>query len=95
MNLNRSTFYLKSQVSETSQQQRTRVIELSKEKPRYGYRRITALLKRENEPVNAKRVRRIRGEEGLQVRKRQRRLRRVGPSESKRRVATYPGEVWS
>ena len=95
MNLNRSTFYLKFQVSETSQQQRKRVIELSKEKPRYGYRRITALLKRENEPVNAKRVRRIRGEEGLQVRKRQRRLRRVGPTESKRRVATYPGEVWS
>lgn len=95
MNLNRSTFYVKSEVSETSQQKRKRVIELSKENPRYGYRRITALLKRENEPMNAKRVRRIRGEEGLQVRKRQRRLRRVGPTESKRRVATYPGEVWS
>ncbi len=95
MNLNRSTFYLKSQSSESSQQQRKRVIELSKENPRYGYRRITALLKRENQPVNAKRVRRIRGEEGLQVRKRQRRLRRVGPTEPKRRVATYPGEVWS
>ncbi|NCF90099.1 MAG: IS3 family transposase, partial [Verrucomicrobiaceae bacterium] len=48
-----------------------------------------------NEPVNAKRVRRIREEEGLQVRKRQRRLRRVGPTETKRRIATCPGEVWS
>ena len=61
MNLNRSTFYMKSQVSETSQQQRKRVIELRKEKPHYGYRRITALLKR----VNAKLVLRICGEEGL------------------------------
>ena len=95
MNLNRSTFYLKSQVDETSQRQRKRVIELSKENPRYGFRRIAALLRRENEQVNAKRVRRIRAEEGLQVRKRQRRLRRVGPSEPKRRIATYPGEVWS
>jgi hypothetical protein len=80
MNLNRSTFYLKSQVSETSQQQRKRVIELRKEKPRSGYRMITALLKR----VNAKRVLRIRGEEGLYVRKRQRCLQRVGHTEFKR-----------
>ena len=95
MELNRSTFYVKSDVSAEAWRQRKRVVQLSKENPRYGYRRITALLKRENDPVNAKRVRRIRAEEGLQVRKRQRRMRRLGPTESKRRVATYPGEVWS
>lgn len=53
------------------------------------------MLKREEEAVNAKRVQRIRREEGLQVRKRQRRLRRVGPTETKRRIASYPGEVGS
>ena len=95
MKLNRSTYYSKSKVSEKAQRQRKRVVELSKEKPRYGYRRIAAVLRREKEVVNVKRVQRIRRAEGLQVRKRQRRLRRLGPTESKRRVASYPGEVWS
>jgi transposase InsO family protein len=38
---------------------------------RYGYRRITALLRRKGIEVNAKRLARIRREEGLKVRKRQ------------------------
>ena len=85
MKLNRSTFYSKSKPSEKSQRQKKRVVELSKEKPRYGYRRVTAVLKREGETINAKRVQRIRREEGLQVRKRQRRLRRIGPTETMER----------
>ncbi|MBK8040765.1 MAG: transposase [Verrucomicrobiaceae bacterium] len=50
---------------------------LSREHPRYGYRRIAALLRREGERINVKCVARVRREEGLQVRKRQRRMRRV------------------
>jgi transposase InsO family protein len=38
---------------------------LSLENPRYGYRRITALARREGWPVNHKRIARIRGEDNL------------------------------
>ena len=44
-----------------------RIIELACQFGRYGYRRITALLKREGWPVNHKRVQRIWRREGLKV----------------------------
>ncbi len=95
MELNRSSYYLESKMNEENRRKRQRIIELSREKPRYGYRRVTALLRREDEEINAKRVQRVRREEGLQVRKRQRRMRRLGPTEKERRIASRPGEVWS
>lgn len=52
-----------------------RMIELSDKHPRYGYRRITALLRRDGFEINPKRVARIRREEGLKVSKRQKRTR--------------------
>jgi putative transposase len=63
--------------------------------PRYGYRRITALMRREGFEVNAKRVARIRREEGLKVSKRQRRMRRLGLSTAERQRAQRPRQVWS
>ena len=45
----------------------TRIIELATQYGRYGYRRITALLKREGWMVNHKRVERIWRREGLKV----------------------------
>ena len=71
------------------------VLELSTKHSRYGYRRITALLRREGFEINPKRVARIRREEGLKVSKKQRRMKRVGLSTSERRKATRPREVWS
>lgn len=68
---------------------------LSQKHPRYGYRRITALLRREGHEVNAKRVQRVRRVEGLQVNKKQRRMRRVGESTAQRQRATHRGHVWS
>ena len=56
---------------------RKEVLELSGKHPRYGYRRITALMRREGFEVNGKRVARIRREEGIKVSKKQRRLRRL------------------
>ena len=44
-----------------------RVVELACEYGRYGYRRVTALLKREGWQVNHKRVERIWRREGLKV----------------------------
>ena len=71
------------------------IVELSQKHPRYGYRRITALLRREGFEVNAKRVQRIRRAEALQVSKRQRRMKRLGVSTSERRRAVRVNDVWS
>jgi putative transposase len=50
---------------------RTRIVELATRYGRHGYRRITAMLKREGWQVNHKRVERIWRQEGLKVPKRQ------------------------
>jgi putative transposase len=47
---------------------RMRLRELAGTRTRYGYRRLTVLLRREGRAVNAKRVYRLYREEGLQVR---------------------------
>jgi len=51
---------------------KTRLVELAREKPRYGYRRLHVLLEREGEQVNHKRVHRIYREAGLALRRRKR-----------------------
>ena len=45
------------------------MIELSRQKPRYGYRRLHVLLEREGDPINHKRVYRIYREAGLALRR--------------------------
>jgi putative transposase len=54
---------------------RRRLRELAAERPRYGYQRLWALLRREGWAVNHKRVYRLYVEEGLKLRKRRRRSR--------------------
>ena len=44
-----------------------RLLELARQHPRYGYRRITALLRREGWVVNRKRVYRLWRQQGLKV----------------------------
>ena len=75
----------------------SRVRELSREHPRYGYRRITALLRREGWSVNRKRVHRLWRREGLKVPQVQRKRRRLGSSENgcTRHRAERPNHVWS
>lgn len=72
---------------------RTRLRELAAQRPRFGYRRLHALLRREGIIVNHKRVQRLYREEGLVVRRRSRkrlaRERRGIPS-----APTRPGERW-
>jgi transposase InsO family protein len=74
-----------------------RIHELAREHPRYGYRRITALLRREGWSVNVKRVHRLWRQEGLKVPQRQRKRRRLGGGENgcTRRRAERPNHVWS
>src|SRR6516162_870077 len=90
----RSSFYCKSRVSTERVLMKQRIIKLSEAHPRYGYRRIGALLRREGQRVNTKRVQRIRRQEGLQVRKKQRATRRVGISTATRQRAQRANQVW-
>lgn len=57
------------------QELRQRLRELAAERPRYGYQRLWALLRREGRQVNHKRVYRLYSEEGLKLRRRRRRAR--------------------
>jgi putative transposase len=75
-----------------------RTVALSRKNPRYGYRRVWALLRREGWEVNKKRIHRLWREAGLKVpASRERKRRRMGTSENgcTRRRAEYPGHVWS
>ena len=74
-----------------------RIIELAREYGRYGYRRITALLRREGWHVNAKRVERIWRQEGLKVPKKQPKRGRLwlGDGSCIRRRAEHRNHVWS
>jgi putative transposase len=51
---------------------RTRLVELAREKPRFGYRRLAVLLRRSGEAVNHKRVHRVYREAGLSLRRKKR-----------------------
>ncbi len=70
---------------------------LAQKHPRYGYRRVHALLRREGWRVNRKRVQRHWRAEGLKVVRRQRRRRRLGSSENAcvRHRAEHKNHVWS
>ena len=76
LGLARSGYYSIKKVSVESRRLRREIVALSQAHPRYGYRRITALLRREGDRVNPKRVQRVRREEGIQVSKKQRRTKR-------------------
>jgi len=73
------------------------MVTISRENPRYGYRRVWAMLRREGWPVNKKRVHRLWREEGLKVPDRQRKRRRLGDAEDSctRRRAEHKDHVWS
>ena len=73
---------------------RMRLRELAASRVRFGYRRLTVLLRRDGWPVNAKRIYRLYTEEGLivrtKVRRRAARRSRVPPA-----MATGPNQRWS
>ena len=60
-----------------------RMLELVRAHPRFGYRRIWALLRREGWRVNRKRVYRLWRREGLRVPRKQRKRRCLGHSKER------------
>lgn len=76
---------------------RTRLREISKEDPRFGYRRAWAIVRGEGFTANRKRVQRLWREEGLRVPPLRVKRRRVGTSTvpAQRLVATHRNHVWA
>src|SRR5712692_5121048 len=60
------------QTTRCDEELRTRLVELAREKPRFGYRRLHVLLQRGGERVNHKRVHRVYREAGLSLRRKKR-----------------------
>jgi transposase InsO family protein len=73
------------------------MLELVREHPRFGYRRIWALLRREGWRVNRKRVYRLWRQQGLKVPRRKKKKRRLGQKENgcTRRRALARNHVWA
>ena len=76
---------------------RERLRSLARAHPRYGYRRMTAILCREGFCVNHKRIQRLCRDEGLRVLKGAKKRSRVGIStiNGTRLRATHPNHVWA
>lgn len=85
----RSSMYYEAQRPLRDRDDVRRIAELSRRHPRYGYRRVHALLRRSGHAMNLKRVHRLWRQAGLQVpfRRRRRRGRRkdVAPLQALRR----------
>ena len=71
-----------------------RLRELAATRVRFGYRRLTVLLKREGWRVNAKRIYRLYSEEGLTVRTKYRK-KTASRSRVAQGLATAPNQRWS
>ncbi len=76
---------------------RARLRKLSKDRPRWGYRRAHAQLVEEGWSINRKRVQRLWREEGLRVPARRRKRQRLGDSTvpADRLRAERPDHVWA
>jgi putative transposase len=74
-----------------------RIVDLASEYGRYGYRRVTGLLRNEGWRVNHKRVERLWRREGLKVPKKQPKRGRLWLNDGScvRRRPEYPNHVWA
>ena len=93
----RSTQRTKAKIRNDEKALRDEIIKLACQYGRYGYRRITALLRNQGWVVNHKRVERIWKEEGLKVPQKQPRRRRLWLNDGSciRLRALYRNHVWS
>jgi transposase InsO family protein len=95
--LSRSSYRYRG--SRSDEEERARLVEaivaLAQKHRRYGYRRITALLQRQDERVNHKRVFRIWQEQGLSLPRKRPRKRHAGTKLALPTQATHRGHVWT
>ena len=97
----RSSLYLDATPAAGEADLRHALTRLAGEWPTYGYRRLTALLRREGRPVNAKRVRRVMAALGIAGKAVRRRVRTTDsahafhPNLVAGLMASRPDEVWA
>jgi len=91
-----STFWYRGRgPSEKQRQLLQRMRELSDQYPRYGYRRIAALLRQEGWPVGKRHIQRLRRAAGLRVPPTKRKVIRRGVSTGLPTKASQRGHVWT
>lgn len=96
LGLHRSSFgYRQREAATAKKSLAARVVALSRDYPRYGYRRVRALLLREGWKAGRKFVQKVRRLEGLGVSRRKPRRRRQGRTTGWPDEASVPNEVWS
>jgi len=94
LRLARSTFRYRGRGPTPKEAQlRKRLLALSAEHPRYGYRRIAAWLRREGWQVGKRRIQRLRRDEGLRVPSTRRKVVRRGVSTGLPTTATHRNHV--
>ena len=96
LRLSRATFWYQRQPPAPTQQRLAkRLRALSEAHPRYGYRRIAALLRQEGWAVGKRHIQRLRRADGLRVPPTKRRLIRRGVSTGLPTKAIHRGHVWT
>ncbi len=97
VHLHRSALYYKPIMADRDAALTRELLELARKHPRYGYRRMTILLRRSGWQVNPKRVARVWRQAGLKVPKRSVRKTRLGHTANGilRRRPERPNHVWS
>jgi len=90
--LDRSTYRYEPEPDRNTQL-RSRLTELARRRPRFGYRRLGVLLKNGGEAVNHKRLLRVYQQAGLAVRRRER--KRLARDRVGMPVLTRPNQEWS
>ena len=92
--LRSSVWYQKSEARDQSAL-RLRIREIAMDRPRFGYLRVLVMLKREGWEVGKKRVYRLYRLEGLQLRMKVKRRKRISMLRGRVPRATGPNEHWS
>lgn len=93
----RSSQRYEGQPKDEDQRVSKRILELVRERPRYGYRRIAVLLRRDGEVINDKRMYRLWKAAGLKVPRKRRKNRATGDKKNACDVASasFIHDVWT
>lgn len=96
LGVSRSSLRYRAQPT-NDEQLRLAMIRLAKQYGRYGYRKVTALLRMEGWRVNHKKIERLWDEEGLQLPQRHKKKRRLYHKDSSiiRRRPTHQNHIWA
>src|SRR5215204_4256180 len=91
--IGRSTLRYRSRPRPEEESLRRRLRELAAARPRFGYRRLHVMLRREGVIINHKRIERLYREEALAVRRRKRK-RVAGDGRGRAAPPARPNQLW-